>query len=150
MFHKAYKAAVKLPQGTPTSKPRALGLHSTYAELSEAQITTRLTETPTGSARLLRLGSIDQLHEAAPRKPITDHLRTTYKDTVISRNIDLRLHQGRREARMQDHEREHGHNNTPYYVVAAYYDLANTNAVAKIMDHTLLEHTSSYVRCDIT
>ncbi|KAH7986851.1 hypothetical protein HPB52_024679 [Rhipicephalus sanguineus] len=45
MFHKAYKAAVKLPQGTPTSKPRALGLHSTYAELSEAQITTRLTET---------------------------------------------------------------------------------------------------------
>ncbi|KAH7957006.1 hypothetical protein HPB52_014204 [Rhipicephalus sanguineus] len=81
MLRKAYKASLKLPPGTPTSRLLTLGL-DTYAELFEAQLTTqlqRLTQTPRGRVLILRLGYIGQLHEAARRKPIPDHLRTTYK-----------------------------------------------------------------------
>ncbi|KAH6925724.1 hypothetical protein HPB50_008977 [Hyalomma asiaticum] len=150
MLRKAYKAALRLPPGTPTSKLLALGLHNTYSELCEAQLTTqlqRLTLTPTGRDLLLRLGYISQLQDAARRKPVPDHLRATYKVAPIPRNMDPRLHQGRREARVEALEREHGHKTTTYYVDAANYDLANTKAVATVMDHTLTERTSASVRC---
>ncbi|KAL3207240.1 hypothetical protein MRX96_039739 [Rhipicephalus microplus] len=49
---------------------------------------------------LLRLGYISQFHEAAHRKPIPDQLRATYKVAPVSRNMDPRLHRGRREARV--------------------------------------------------
>ncbi|KAH6937640.1 hypothetical protein HPB50_003069 [Hyalomma asiaticum] len=61
--------------------------------------------------------------------------------------MDPRLHQGRREARVEALEREHGHKTTTYYVDAANYDLANTKAVATVVDHTLTERTSASVRC---
>ncbi|KAH7944017.1 hypothetical protein HPB52_014305 [Rhipicephalus sanguineus] len=96
----------------------------------------RLTLTPTGRDLLLRLGYISQLQDVARRKSIPDHLRTTYKVAPIPRNMDPRLHQGRREARVEALEREHGHKNTTYYVDASNYDLANTKAVATVVDHT--------------
>ncbi|KAH7950879.1 hypothetical protein HPB52_003044 [Rhipicephalus sanguineus] len=150
MLRKAYKAALKLPASTPTSKPLALGLHNTYSELCETQLTTqlqRLTLTPTGRDLLIRLGYISQLQDVARHKPIPDHLRTTYKVAPIPRNMDPRLHQGRREARVEAIEREHRHKNTTYYVDAANYDLVNTKAVATVVDHTFKERTSASVRC---
>ncbi|KAH6925941.1 hypothetical protein HPB50_012307 [Hyalomma asiaticum] len=81
-------------------------------ELCEAQLTTqlqRLTLTPTGRDLPLRLGYISQLQDAARGKPVPDHLRATYKVAPIPRNMDPRLHQGRREARVEALEREHGH-----------------------------------------
>ncbi|KAH6938414.1 hypothetical protein HPB50_009144 [Hyalomma asiaticum] len=150
MLRKACKAALKLPPGTPTSKLLALCLHNTYSELCEAQLTTqlhRLTLTPTDRDLLLRLGYMSQLQDAARRKPVPDHLRATYKVAPIPRNMDPRLHQGRREARVEALEREHGHKTTTYYVDAANYDLANTKAVATVVDHTLTERTSASVRC---
>ncbi|KAH7982783.1 hypothetical protein HPB52_007098 [Rhipicephalus sanguineus] len=96
---------------------------------------------------LLRLGYISQLQDVARRKSIPDHLRTTYKVAPIPPNMDPRLHQGRREARVEALEREHGHKNTTYYVDASNYDLANTKAVATVVDHTFKERTSASVRC---
>ncbi|KAH7983872.1 hypothetical protein HPB52_014970 [Rhipicephalus sanguineus] len=107
----------------------------------------RLTLTPTGRDLLLRLGYISQLQDVARRKSIPDHLRTTYKVAPIPRNMDPRLHQGHREALVEALEREHGHKNTTYYVDAANYDLANTKAVATVVNHTFKERTSASVRC---
>lgn len=150
MLRKAYKAALKLPPGTPSSKLLALGLHNTFEELCEAQLATqlqRLKQTPTGRDLLLRLGYISQFHDAARRKPIPDQLRATYKVAPIPRNMDPRLHQGRREARVEALERTYAHKNTTYYVDAANYDHANNKAVATVVDHTLTERTSASVRC---
>ncbi|KAL3228424.1 hypothetical protein MRX96_023924 [Rhipicephalus microplus] len=61
--------------------------------------------------------------------------------------MDPRLHQGRREARVEALERTYAHKNTTYYVDAANYDHANNKAVATIVDHTLTERTSASVRC---
>ncbi|KAL3230874.1 hypothetical protein MRX96_003530 [Rhipicephalus microplus] len=58
--------------------------------------------------------------------------------------MDPRLHQGRREARVEALERTYAHKNTTYYVDAANYDHANNKAV---VDHTLTERTSASVRC---
>ncbi|KAL3225883.1 hypothetical protein MRX96_025356 [Rhipicephalus microplus] len=96
---------------------------------------------------LLRLGYISQFHDAARRKPIPDQLRATYKVAPIPRNMDPRLHQGRREARVEALERTYAHKNTTYYVDAANYDHANNKAVATVVDHTLTERTSASVRC---
>ncbi|KAL3245478.1 hypothetical protein MRX96_046909 [Rhipicephalus microplus] len=100
-----------------------------------------------GRDLLLRLGYISQFHDAARRKPIPDQLRATYKVTPISRNMDPRLHQGRREVRVEALERTYAHKNTTYYVDAANYDHANNKAVATVVDHTLTERTSASVRC---
>ncbi|KAL3210517.1 hypothetical protein MRX96_037071 [Rhipicephalus microplus] len=150
MLRKAYKAALKLPPGTPSSKLLALGLHNTFEELCESQLATqlkRLKQTPTGRDLLLRLGYISQFHDAARRKPIPDQLRATYKVAPIPRNMDPRLHQGRREARVEALERTYAHKNTTYYVDAANYDHANNKAVATVVDHTLTERTGASVRC---
>ncbi|KAL3225518.1 hypothetical protein MRX96_025762 [Rhipicephalus microplus] len=61
--------------------------------------------------------------------------------------MDPRLHQGRREARVEALERTYAHKNTTYYVDAANYDHANNKAVATVVDHTLTERTSASVRC---
>ncbi|KAL3246713.1 hypothetical protein MRX96_057449 [Rhipicephalus microplus] len=100
-----------------------------------------------GRDLLLRLGYISQFHDAARRKPIPDQLRATYKVAPIPRNMDPRLHQGRREARVEAFERTYAHKNTTYYVDAANYDHANNKAVATVVDHTLTERTSASVRC---
>ncbi|KAL3259436.1 hypothetical protein MRX96_002080 [Rhipicephalus microplus] len=42
--------------------------------------------------------------------------------------MDPRLHQGRREARVEALERTYAHKNTTYYVDAANYDHANNKA----------------------
>ncbi|KAL3186811.1 hypothetical protein MRX96_026776 [Rhipicephalus microplus] len=102
---------------------------------------------PPGRDLLLRLGYISQFHDAARRKPIPDQLRATYKVAPIPRNRDPRLHQGRREARVEALERTYAHKNTTYYVDAANYDHANNKAVATVVDHTLTERTSASVRC---
>ncbi|KAL3188525.1 hypothetical protein MRX96_003487 [Rhipicephalus microplus] len=107
----------------------------------------RLTQTPTGRDLLLRLGYISQFHDAARRKPIPDQFRATYKVAPIPRNMDPRLHQGRREARGDALERTYAHKNTTYYVDAANYVHANNKAVATVVDHTLTERTSASVRC---
>ncbi|KAL3177523.1 hypothetical protein MRX96_039088 [Rhipicephalus microplus] len=96
-----------------------------------------------GRDLLLRLGYISQFHDAARRKPIPDQLRATYKVAPIPRNMDPRLHQGRREARVEALERTYAHKNTTYYVDAANYDHANNKAVATVVDHTLTEHYHS-------
>ncbi|KAL3217041.1 hypothetical protein MRX96_051082 [Rhipicephalus microplus] len=96
---------------------------------------------------LLRLGYISQFHDAARRKPIPDQLRATYKVAPIPRNMDPRLYQGLREARVEALERTYAHKNTTYYVDAANYDHANNKAVATVVDHTLTERTSTSVRC---
>ncbi|KAL3203976.1 hypothetical protein MRX96_011865 [Rhipicephalus microplus] len=150
MLRKAYKAALKLPPGTPSSKLLALGLSNTFEELCEAQLATqlqRLKQTPTGRDLLLRLGYISEFQDAARRKPIPDQLRATYKVAPIPRNMDPRLHRGRREARVEALERTYAHKNTTYYVDAANYDYANNKAVATVVDHTLTERTSASVRC---
>ncbi|KAL3212638.1 hypothetical protein MRX96_008047 [Rhipicephalus microplus] len=65
--------------------------------------------------------------------------------------MDPRLHQGRREARVEALEQTYAHKNPAYYVDAANYDHANNKAVATVVDHTLTERTSASVRChDIT
>ncbi|KAL3200687.1 hypothetical protein MRX96_012966 [Rhipicephalus microplus] len=97
-----------------------------------------------GCDLLLRLGYISQFHDAARRKPIPDQLRATYKVAPIPRNMDPRLHQGRREARVEALERTYAHKNTTYYVDAANYDHANNKAVATVMDHTLTERQPSF------
>ncbi|KAL3188970.1 hypothetical protein MRX96_003119 [Rhipicephalus microplus] len=61
--------------------------------------------------------------------------------------MDPRLHQGRREARVEALERTYAHKNTTYYVDAANYDHANNKAAATVVDHTLTERTSASVRC---
>ncbi|KAL3230286.1 hypothetical protein MRX96_023460 [Rhipicephalus microplus] len=61
--------------------------------------------------------------------------------------MDPRLHQGRREARVEALERTYAHKNTTYYVDAANYDHANNKAVATVVGHTLKERTSASVRC---
>ncbi|KAH7948819.1 hypothetical protein HPB49_002683 [Dermacentor silvarum] len=58
-----------------------------------------------------------------------------------------RLHQGRREARVEALEREYGHKNTTYYVDAANYDRTNTKAVNTVLDNTLQQLTSTSIRC---
>ncbi|XP_037564328.1 uncharacterized protein LOC119443682 [Dermacentor silvarum] len=65
MLRKAYKAALKLPLGTPTSKLLALGLHNTYAELCEAQLATQLQQTCTNTTGL-RTTTTSQLYRPAP------------------------------------------------------------------------------------
>ncbi|KAL3188199.1 hypothetical protein MRX96_023946 [Rhipicephalus microplus] len=100
----------------------------------------RLIHAFEGRDLLLRLGYISQFHDAARRKPIPDQLRATYKVAPIPRNMDLRLHQGRREARVEALEQTYAHKNTTYYVDAANYDHANNKAVATVVDHTLTEH----------
>ncbi|KAL3199246.1 hypothetical protein MRX96_043974 [Rhipicephalus microplus] len=107
----------------------------------------RLIHAFEGRDLLLRLGYISQFHDAARRKPIPDQLRATYKVAPIPRNMDPRLHQGRREARVEALERTYAHKNTTYYVDAANYDHANNKAVATVVDHTLTERTSAFVRC---
>ncbi|KAL3190635.1 hypothetical protein MRX96_002311 [Rhipicephalus microplus] len=102
---------------------------------------------PPGRDLLLRLGYISQFHDAARRKPIPDQVRATYKVAPIHRNMDPRLHQGQREARVEVLERTYAHKNTTYYVDAANYDHANNKAVATVVDHTLTERTSASVRC---
>ncbi|KAL3193727.1 hypothetical protein MRX96_002171 [Rhipicephalus microplus] len=92
-----------------------------------------------GRDLLLRLGYISQFHDAARRKPIPDQLRATYKVAPITRNMNPRSHQGRREARLEALERTYAHKNTTYYVDAANYDHANNKAVATVVDHTLTE-----------
>ncbi|KAL3214520.1 hypothetical protein MRX96_034865 [Rhipicephalus microplus] len=100
-----------------------------------------------GRDLLLRLGYISQFHDAARRKSIPVQLRATYKVAPIPRNMDPRLHQGRREARVEALERTYAHKNTTYYVDAANNDHANNKAVATVVDHTLTERTSASVRC---
>ncbi|KAL3184598.1 hypothetical protein MRX96_031672 [Rhipicephalus microplus] len=107
----------------------------------------RLIHAFEGRDLLLRLGYISQFHDAARRKPIPDQLRATYKVAPIPRNMDPRLHQGRREARVEALERTYAHKNTTYYVDAAIYDHANNKAVATVVDHTLTERTSASVLC---
>ncbi|KAL3194740.1 hypothetical protein MRX96_016052 [Rhipicephalus microplus] len=53
--------------------------------------------------------------------------------------MDPRLHQGRREAKVEALERTYAHKNTTYYVDAANYDHANNKTVATVVDHTLAE-----------
>ncbi|KAL3213264.1 hypothetical protein MRX96_035545 [Rhipicephalus microplus] len=98
---------------------------------------------PPGHDLLLRLGYISQFHDAARRKLIPDQLRATYKVAPIPRNMDPRLHQGRREARVEALERTYAHKHTTYYVDAANYDHANNKAVATVVDHTLTEHAAA-------
>ncbi|KAL3177675.1 hypothetical protein MRX96_009608 [Rhipicephalus microplus] len=150
MLRKAYKAALRLSPGTPSSKLLALGLHNTFEELCEDQFATqlqRLSQTPRGRDLLLRLGYISQFHDAARRKPIPDQLRAAYKVAPIPRNMDPRLHQGRREARAEALEQTYAHKNTTYYVDAANYDQENNKTVATVVDHTLTERASASVRC---
>ncbi|KAL3188453.1 hypothetical protein MRX96_003427 [Rhipicephalus microplus] len=82
---------------------------------------------------------------------VASPFRTNFVPIIRSlpspRNIDPRLHQGRREARVEALERTYAHKNTTYYVDAANYDHANDEAVATVVDHTLTERTSASVRC---
>ncbi|KAL3213498.1 hypothetical protein MRX96_035352 [Rhipicephalus microplus] len=146
MLRKAYKVALKLPPGTPSSKLLALDIHNNFEELCEAQLATqlrRLTQTPTGHDLFLRLGYFRQFHDAARRKPIPNQLCATYKVAPIPCNMDPRQHQGRREARVEALERTYAHKNTTYYVDAANYDHANNKAVAIVVDYTLTGRTSA-------
>ncbi|KAL3186187.1 hypothetical protein MRX96_027919 [Rhipicephalus microplus] len=103
----------------------------------------RLIHAFEGRDLLLRLGYISQFHDAARRKPIPDQLRATYKVAPIPRNMDPRLHQGRREARVEALEQTYAHKNTTYCVDAANYDHANNKAVATVVDHTLTERSAT-------
>ncbi|KAL3208654.1 hypothetical protein MRX96_038937 [Rhipicephalus microplus] len=91
MLCKAYKVALNLPVGPPSSKLLALGLINACSELCEVQLATQLqrfTKTPTGWDLLLRLDHIGQFDDAAYRKPIPDQLRVPHKVAPISRNRD--------------------------------------------------------------
>ncbi|KAL3176794.1 hypothetical protein MRX96_039633 [Rhipicephalus microplus] len=92
----------------------------------------RLIHAFEGRDLLLRLGYICQFHDAARRKPIPDQLRATYKVAPIPCNMDPRLHQGRKEARVEALERTYAHKNTTYYVDAANYDHANNKAATPL------------------
>ncbi|KAH7969155.1 hypothetical protein HPB52_015164 [Rhipicephalus sanguineus] len=63
------------------------------------------------------------------------------------KSTELRGTSRRREVSVEALEREHGRKNTTYYVDAANYDLANTKAVATVVDYTFKERTSASVRC---
>ncbi|KAL3208201.1 hypothetical protein MRX96_039278 [Rhipicephalus microplus] len=82
---------------------------------------------------------------------VASPFRTNFVPLIRSlpspRNMDPRLHQGRREARVEALERTYAHKNTRYYVDAANYDHANIKAVATVVGHTLTERTSASVRC---
>ncbi|KAL3211464.1 hypothetical protein MRX96_036439 [Rhipicephalus microplus] len=82
---------------------------------------------------------------------VASPFRTNFVPLIRSlpspRNMDPRLHQGRRESRVEALERTYAHKNTTYYVDAANYDHANNKAVATVVDHTLTERTSASVRC---
>ncbi|KAL3248299.1 hypothetical protein MRX96_056561 [Rhipicephalus microplus] len=78
---------------------------------------------------------------------VASPFRTNFVPLIRSlpspRNMDPRLHQGQREARVEALERTYAHKNTTYYADAANYDHANNKAVATVLDHTLTERTSA-------
>lgn len=150
MMRRAYRVALKLPPGAPTSKLLAMGVHNTFTELCEAQMATqlqRLTLTPTGRALLQLLGHTGTLREAARLHLVPDHVRSTLTVAPIPRNMDPLLHQGRREARVEALTLRYRENNTTCYTDAALYHTTRTRAVAVVLDHHHRELASASLHC---
>ncbi|KAH7949049.1 hypothetical protein HPB49_004511 [Dermacentor silvarum] len=154
MMRRAYPVALKLPPGAPMSKLLAIGVHNTFTELCEVQMTTplqRLTLAPTGRALLQFLGHTGTIREATRVHPVPDHVRSTLTIAPIPGNMNLVVHQGRRKARFEASALTYGHKNTTCYTDAALYNTTRTQAAAGVLDRHHMELASAFLHCqDIT
>lgn len=133
----AYKAALRLPQSTSTAKLLALGLHNTFDELAEAQVTTqinRLLQTPTGRELLQRIGLGGQVQAHGRAKELSCLVRAWYKICPLPKNMDPILHAGRRKARAAYIDKKTKYLNTARFTDAAPYQTNAKNMVAVVTD----------------
>ncbi|KAH6921986.1 hypothetical protein HPB50_007241 [Hyalomma asiaticum] len=133
----AHKAALRLPQSTSTEKLLALGLHNTFEELAEAQLTTqvnRLLQTPTGRALLQRIGLGEQVQAHRRTRELSCLLKDWYKVSPLPKNMDPTLHAGRRKARAAYIDKKTKYMNTARFTDAAPYQSNAKNMVAVVTD----------------
>ncbi|KAH9382320.1 hypothetical protein HPB48_011822 [Haemaphysalis longicornis] len=108
-----------------TEKLLALGVHNTFQEHEEAQFkaqTERLMQTPTGRTLLHQLGYSEQIREMSKTEDIRDEIHQKFHMTLIPKNMDANIHQGRREARADFICCTLSPKNNPVYVDTATQD----------------------------
>ncbi|XP_065306431.1 uncharacterized protein [Dermacentor albipictus] len=102
VLRKAYKTALHLPRNTSNEKLMQLGVSKTFAEMAEAQRKAqmkRLTGTYTGRNLIGRLGF--EIGDVDWYEDVPAGIRKTFNVKPIPKNMDPRLHEGRRKARAE-------------------------------------------------
>ncbi|KAG0421985.1 hypothetical protein HPB47_002157 [Ixodes persulcatus] len=105
----AYKTALGLPVTTSNEKLAALGIHNTFAELSDAVLASqkaKLQNTAAGRAILHRVGAVTEFRILDGQRSLPPEVRSRIEVSPIPKHMSHELHEGRRKARVDRHRRQ--------------------------------------------
>ncbi|CAN8025843.1 unnamed protein product [Ixodes persulcatus] len=126
----AYKTALGLPVTTSNEKLAALGIHNTFAELSDAVLASqkaKLQNTAAGRAILHRVGTVTEFRILDGQRSLPPEVGSRIEVSPIPKHMSHELHEGRRKARVERQRRQFkGNPNVTYVDVAAYPEAASS------------------------
>lgn len=131
----AYKTALGLPVTTSNEKLAALGIHNTFAELSDAVLASqkaKLQNTAAGRAILHRVGTVTEFRILDGQRSLPPEVRSRIEVSPIPKHMSHELHEGRRKARVDRQRRQFKGNPNVTYVDVAAYPEAGLFAVAAV------------------
>ncbi|KAG0429688.1 hypothetical protein HPB47_023384 [Ixodes persulcatus] len=131
----AYKTALGLPVTTSNEKLAALGIHNTFAELSDAVLASqkaKLQNTAAGRAILHRVGTVTEFRILDGQRSLPLEVRSRIEVSPIPKHMSHELHEGRRKARVDRQRRQFKGNPNVTYVDVAAYPEAGLFAVAAV------------------
>lgn len=131
----AYKTALGLPVTTSNEKLAALGIHNTFAELSDAVMASqkaRLQNTAAGRAILHRTGTATELRALDGQRSLPPEVRSKITANPIPKHMSHELHEGRRKARVDRQRRQFKGDPYVTYVDVAAYPAGGLFAVAAV------------------
>ncbi|KAH7965765.1 hypothetical protein HPB49_010583 [Dermacentor silvarum] len=131
----AYKTALDLAVTPSYEKLAALGIHNTFAELSDVVMASkkaRLQNMAVGRTILHRTGTATELRAFDGQRSLPPEVRSRIKASPIPKHMSHELHEGRRKARVDRQRRLFKRDPYVMYVDVAAYPEGGVFAVAAV------------------